>query len=128
MKFEVNNDINSKIALCQGDITEINVDDIVDAANETLISGGVIFEAIHEAAGPGLLLKTGDCKVTLGYKLPANYAFHTVRPRDKYDIKLKECYKSCLQNVHTYNVKSIAFCCVATGIRGFDHKKAAEIE
>ena len=50
MKFEVNNDINSKIALCQGDITEINVDDIVDAANETLISGGVIFEAIHEAA------------------------------------------------------------------------------
>ena len=57
MKFEVNNDINSKIALCQGDITEINVDDIVDAANETLISGGVIFEAIHEAAGPGLLLK-----------------------------------------------------------------------
>ena len=58
--------------------------------------------------------------------------FHTVRPRDKNDIKLKDCYKSCLQNVLTYNVKSIAFCCVAKFcillcIPGFDQRKAAEV-
>ena len=53
--------------------------------------------------------------------------FHTVRPGDRNDIKLKDCYKSCLQNVLTYNVKSIEFCCVATGISGFDQKKAAKV-
>ena len=52
---------------------------------------------------------------------------HTVRPGDKNVIKLKDCYKSCLQNVLTYDVKSIAFCCVATSICGFDQRKAAEI-
>ena len=108
---------------------------IVNAANETLISGGGIYGAIHEAAGPELLhecqklneCKTDDCKVTLGYKLPANYVFHTVRPRDKNYNDVKDCYKSCLQNVLTYKVKSIAFCCIATGIFEFDHKKAAEV-
>ena len=135
VKFEVNNDINSKVSLCHGDITKINVDAIVNAANETLISGGGIYEAIHEAAGPELLhecqklngCETGDCKVTFGYKLPANYVFHTVRPRDKNYIKLKDCYKTCLQDILTYNITSIAFCCIATGISEFDQKKAAEV-
>ena len=135
MKFEVNDDINSKVCLCQGDITKISDDAIVNATSETLISEGGIDGAIHEAAGPGLLheyqklnaYETGDCKVTSGYKLPANYVFHTVRPRNENDIKLKDCYKSCLQNVHTYDVKTIAFCCVATSICGFDERKAAEI-
>ena len=122
VKFEVVNDINSKVSLFQGDIMKINIDAIMNGAIETLISEGGICGAIHEAAGPGLLHKchklkgfeTGDCKVTLGYKLPANYVFHTVRPRNENDIKLKDCYKSCLQNVLTYIVKSIAFCCVGT--------------
>ena len=135
MKFEVNNDTNSKVCLCQGDITKINADAVVNATSETLISEGNTDGAIDEAAVPELLhecqklnaCETGDCKVTSGYKLPANYVFHTVRPRNKYDIKLKDCYKSCLQNVLTYDVKSIAFCCVATGICGFDQRKAAEI-
>ena len=52
---------------------------------------------------------------------------HTVGPRDKHDIKLKDCYKSCLQNVLTYSVKSIAFCFVGTAIPGFEQKKAVEI-
>ena len=112
-----------------------NIDAIVNAACETLISGGGIHGAIYEAAGPELLhecqklngCETGDCKVTLGYKLRANYVFHTVRPRDENYIKLKDCYKSCLQNVLTYNVRSIAFCCVATGASQFDQKKAAEV-
>ena len=135
VKFEVNDDINSKVSLCHGDITKTNVDAIVNAANETLISGGGIYEAIHEAAGPELLhecqklngCETGDCKVTFGYKLRANYVFHTVRPRDKNYIKLKDCYKTCLQDILTYDVKSIAFCCIATGISEFDQKKAAEV-
>ena len=87
VKFGVNDDINSKVSLCHGDISKINVDAIVNAANETLISGGGIYGAIREAVGPELLhecrklngCETGDCKVTLGYKLPADYVFHTVR-------------------------------------------------
>ena len=135
MKFEVNNDINSKVSLCHGDIFEINVDAVVNAASETLIGGGGIYGAIREAAGPELShecqkfngCETGDCKVTLGYKLPADYVFHTFRPRDKNHIKQKDCYKSCLKIVLTYYVKSIAFCCIATGISEFDQKKAAEV-
>ena len=123
------------VSLCQGDVTKINVDAVVNATSETLTSEGGIDGAIHEAAGPGLLheyqklnaCETGDFKVTSGYKLPANYVFHTVRPRNKNEIKLKDCYKSCLQNVLTYYVKSIAFCIVAAGICGFDQVKAAEI-
>ena len=71
--------------------------------------------------------ETGDCKVTLDNKLRANYVFHIVRPRDKNGIKLKDCFKSCLQNVLTYNVKSIAFCCLAFVFPGFDQKRTAEI-
>ena len=89
----------------------------MNATSETLISERRIDRAIHEAAGPELLhecqklnaCETGDCKVTSGYKLHANYMFDTVRPRNKNDIKLKNCYKSCLQNVLTCDVKSIAF-------------------
>ena len=117
VKFEVNSDVNSEVSLCQGDITKVNVDAIVNAANETLISGGGTYEVIREAAGPGLLqecqklngCETGACKVTLGYKLPVCYVFHIIRPIDENDIKLKDCYKSCLQNVLNYNVKSVAF-------------------
>ena len=119
--------MDAKVALCQRDITKVNVDAVVNTANETLISGGNIYGVIHEAAGPVLLHKcqklnsceTGDCDITLGYKLPAYYVFHTSRPKD--------CYKSCLQNVLTYDVKTSAFCCVATGIRRFDQRKTAEI-
>ena len=76
MKFEVNNGINSKVSLCQGDINKINFDAILSATSETLISEGGIDGTIHEAAGPGLLhgcqkvnaCETGDCKVTSGYK------------------------------------------------------------
>ena len=76
MKFEVNNDINSKASLCRGDIAKINVDAIVNATSETVTSEGGINGAIHEAAGPGLLCECqklnaceiGDCKVTSGYK------------------------------------------------------------
>ena len=140
MKFEVGNGINWKVPFCLEDITKHyrqpdNYSIIVNAANETLTSWGGIYRTIHEGTRSGLLhewqklngCEDGDCKVTLGYKLPAIYVFDTVRPRDKYDIKLKDCYKRCLQNVLTHDVKFIAFCCVASGICGFDQRKAAEI-
>ena len=135
MTFKVNYDINSKVSLCQGGIAKINVDAIVNTANETLISRGDICGAIHEAAGPGLLHEcqkinvcgTVDCKVALGYKLSTYYVFYAVRPRDKSDVKLKDLYKSCLQKILSHNVRSIAPCYVATVIPGFDQKKAAEV-
>ena len=76
MEFEVNNDINVKVSLWQVDITKLNVDEIVNSVNKTLTVGGGIDEAIHEAAGPGLVdecqkfnvCETGQCKVTLGHK------------------------------------------------------------
>ena len=102
MQFEVNNAINSKVPPCQGDITKINVDVIVNAANETWLGGEVIDRAIYEAAGPGLLDKCqkvngceiGECKVTAGNKWPANYVFHAVGPKYKNENKLKDCYES----------------------------------
>ena len=71
--------------------------------------------------------ETGCFRVTLGYKLPGKYVFHTVKLWDKNDDKLNDFYKSCLQMVLAYNVKSIAFCCGAIGIPGFDPKKAAKM-
>ena len=79
LEFEVNNDINVKVSFCQGDITKLNVDVIVNSVNKTLTVGGGIDGAIHEAAGPGMVdefqkfnfCETGECKVTLGHKLPA---------------------------------------------------------
>ena len=135
LEFELNNDVNLKISLCQRDFTKLNVDVIVNSVNKTLMSGGGIDGAIHEAAGPGLLdecqkfncCETAECKFTLGYKLPAKYVFHTVRRRDKDDYKLNEFYKSCLQKVLAYNVKSIAFCCGVIGIPGFDPREAAKM-
>ena len=113
----------------------LNVDVIVNSVNKTLIGGGGINGVIHEAAGSGLLdecqrlngYKTGECKVFLGYKLPAKYVFHTVRLRDKNNYKLNDFYKSCLQKVPAYNVKSIAFYCGAIEIAGFDPRKAAKM-
>ena len=81
LEFQVNNDINSKASLCQGDVTKLNVDAIVNLVNKTLIMGGQVNGAFHEVAWPGLTnecqklngCKTGECKVTLCYKLPAKY-------------------------------------------------------
>ena len=110
-EFEVNNDINSKDFLCQGDITKLNVDLIVKSVYKTLIGGGSIGGTIHEPAGPGLLgecqkyngCEIGKWRVTLGYKLPAKYVLHTVRLRDKNDYKLNDFYKSCSQKVLAEN-------------------------
>ena len=128
------------------DITKLNIDCIVNAATENLEGGGGIDGSIHRAAGPDLLdackkfpiinkrknirCETGECKLTSGFNLPAKYIMHTVgpRPRDPNSYsKLKSCYESCLREVLRNNIKTIAFCCIATGIFGFNQKVAAKI-
>ena len=140
--YSVNNELNSKISLLECDITKLNIDCIVNAATENLEGGGGIDYAIHKAAGSRLLdaclklpinkrtnnrCETGDSKITPGFDLPAKYVMHTVGPRDRNANKLKSCYESSFENVLTDNIKSIAFCCIATGIFKFPKRKAAEI-
>ena len=94
LEFEVINDINVKVSLCQGDIIKLNVDVIVNSVNKTLTVGGGIDGAINEAAGPRLVdecqklnvCKTGESKAAIGHKLPAKYVFHTLRFTDKMTI------------------------------------------
>ena len=86
------------------------------------------YEAIHEVSAPGLLdecqklkdCENGKCKVTLSYKLPANNVFDTVRPWNKNENRLNDCYISCWQEVIVYIIKSFTLCCRAIGIAGFD--------
>ena len=137
VQFEVNDVLNSKVSLCWEDITKINVANewMVNPANKTLLDGEGTDRAIYEASGPGLLdecqkvngYEISECKVTSGYKLPANYVFYGVGLRGKKENKLKPCYERYLQKIGVYNVKSIAFCCIWTGIPGFDAGKTAEM-
>ena len=100
LEFQVSNDINSIVSLCQGDATKLSVDIIVISAIKAWIVGGVIDSNIHEAARSGLLnecqklkgCETGKCKVTLGHNLSAKYVFHAVRPRAINDHNLNGCY------------------------------------
>ena len=139
--MNVDNVINSKVSLHQGDITKLEVDVIVNAANESLLGGGGVDKAIHKAAGadlkefckgipekyPDVRCMTGECIVTDGFELPSKFIFHAVAPRDNDCRKLQRCYESCLSNIAANQIKSIAFCCLGTGIFNFDQTKAAEI-
>ncbi|KRZ38761.1 O-acetyl-ADP-ribose deacetylase MACROD2, partial [Trichinella pseudospiralis] len=124
-----------KFSLWQGDITSLEVNAIVNAANSALRVGGGVDGAIHRAAGKELSEETytlGGCspgcaKITGGYRLPAKYVIHTVGPTDGNFETLKSCYESCFDICSKNGLNSIAFPCVGTGVYGFPNDKACEI-
>jgi len=130
----------ARIELIQGDITKLNVDAIVNAANSTLLGGGGVDGAIHRAAGPELLnecrglggCRTGEARITHGYRLPAQHVIHTVGPvwhggRQGEDELLANCYRNSLKLAELNAVKSIAFPSISTGAYHFPIERASRI-
>eukprot|EP01103_Thecamoeba_quadrilineata_P019021 TRINITY_DN753_c0_g2_i1.p1 TRINITY_DN753_c0_g2~~TRINITY_DN753_c0_g2_i1.p1 ORF type:complete len:800 (-),score=196.58 TRINITY_DN753_c0_g2_i1:92-2491(-) len=133
--FPPSSSLNEKISLWRGDITALEIDAIVNAAKASLLGGGGVDGAIHVAAGKGLYYEcktlngcdVGAAKITMGHRLPAEYVIHTVGPIGEDKAKLKSCYRSSLQLLIKSNLRSIAFCCISTGIYGYPNDKAAHV-
>ncbi|KAF3918669.1 P123 protein [Arthrobotrys entomopaga] len=138
-----NKTFNDAILLIQADMTKLQVDAIVNAANKSLLGGGGIDGAIHRAAGEQLYhecltlngCETGQAKITQAYKLPAKHVIHTVGPiywehkdvgRDPAKL-LKDCYVNSLDVARRNGCKNIAFCCISTGIYGYPNTQAADV-
>lgn len=131
--------IKRSYEIIQGDITKLDCDAIVNAANSTLLGGGGVDGAIHSAAGKELYeeclqlhgCNTGEAKITKGYKLPAKYIIHTVGPiysdSDEDDILLSRCYKNSLDLAKKYNIHTIAFPAISCGAYGYPVEKAAKV-
>lgn len=140
-----------RLVLWQGDITRLNADAIVNAANSAMLGcfvpcHGCIDNAIHSFAGVQLRLKchelmqaqghdeaTGVAKITPAYNLPSSYILHTVgpiiqqNPTKEQCSELASCYRSCFELADSYDLKSVAYCCISTGEFHFPNRQAAEI-
>ncbi|XP_076599763.1 ADP-ribose glycohydrolase MACROD2 isoform X5 [Chaetodon auriga] len=133
--------LSDKVSLYKGDITVLEVDAIVNAANSSLLGGGGVDGCIHKAAGSCLYdechslngCETGKAKITCGYDLPARYVIHTVGPVARGHVgptetnDLTSCYQNSLRLMKEHGLSTVAFPCISTGIYGFPNEPAADI-
>ena len=133
-------DLENHIYFDVGDITKLDVEAIVNAANKSLLGGGGVDGAIHRAVGPRLLeecrelggCKVGEAKITGGYDLKAEFVIHTVGPRYKKDDascakRLTACYTNSLELAKQYDLHTIAFPAISTGVYGYPPQEAATV-
>lgn len=133
--FKYRPELNEKISIWKGDMTCLEIDAVVNAANNSLLGGGGIDGAIHSAAGSYLRdynarlggCETGQTKISPGFKLPAKWILSTVGPIGENEKLLRSCYQTCLNLVERYSIKSVGFCCVSTGIFGYPLKNATHV-
>jgi O-acetyl-ADP-ribose deacetylase len=132
--------LRERIQVVEGDITRLDVDAVVNAANSSLLCGGGVDGAIHRAAGPGLLAEcralggcpTGEARITLGYELPARHVIHTVGPvwrggrAGEADL-LRSCYRESLRLAEQAALETVAFPAVSTGVYGYPKAEACDV-
>jgi O-acetyl-ADP-ribose deacetylase len=132
--------LGDRLRVVRGDITQLDVDAIVNAANESLLGGGGVDGAIHRAAGPGLLAEcrrlggcpTGGARLTGGYRLLAKHVIHAVGPvyetgREGEADRLRSCYDEALRLTAQHALWTVAFLCISTGAFGYPKEEACQI-